>query len=247
MSREQPTINKEKEPTLENIKEYFQNEAEACSKKNREHLIDPLLHLKLAERWREINGYKKHESGGKKEKLVPGLMDKLEKRDYEPCLCYIEEILGNGGAEQETSTYDLINHKEYDSQTFKNREKDINQSEYQQRKNYLRKLADSLTGDLYKKRKSELNENLSPQNILSVLERVANRFEGKTSQLNKEFKQGDYRKVLEVLDRKIYQQSLRSKRNSEQKLKKKTQDERLCELHKQRRYFLNLKNKSNRL
>ncbi len=246
MNKEKPIIDKEKELTLENVKEYFENEAKAYSEKSREKITDSLLHFKLIERWKEVNGYEKCETikGKEKKEKIPGLLDKFEQGDYEPCSCYIEEILGGGGAEQETNSYDLINHKEYGSHTFKNREDDIKSPEYQQQKDRLRKLADFLAGELHKKRKAELNENLSPNEILNVLEHIANQSGKNLEDVSRELEKGNYKKILEYLDRQIYQQLLIRKNDTEKKPRKKLRDERMFELRRKRRYFLNLKIKN---
>ncbi len=247
MNKEQPLMTREKELTPENVRKYFKNEAEAYSEKSRKHVTDSLLRFKLTERWKQISGYERYEPKKRKQKKedVPGLMDKFEKGDYEPCLHYVEEILGGKGAEQETNTYDLINHKEYDSHTFGKREEDINSPGYQQKKEHLRNLADFLAGELYKKRKSELNKNLSPEEVLNTLEHLANQSGENIDKLTKELEKGDYKKILECLDRQIHQQFLIKKNNPEQESGKKIWQEKIFELRKKRRHFLNLKTKNN--
>lgn len=241
MNREEPsTIEKEKEPTLEDVREYFKNEKDHYL--NRARLIDRTLRLKAAGRLKEIAGYEKYEHEGDKEaKKIPGLLEKFEEGEYEGCLYYIEKVLGGGSAEQGgTNTLDLVNHKEYGTHSPADRDKDMETPEYQGRKNYLRKLADVLPDEIYEKRKTELDENLSQQEKLEVLEHIVNRTGKDMSQIKKEFEQGNYREIFEFLDERIYKGILKKLGPEEDKGSIETHREELFTLRRYRRYFLNL-------
>lgn len=253
MSREQsPTIEQEKELTLEDIKEYFKKEEEIYSEEGRKKIKDSVLRLKLAERWKEIAGYEKVED--KKTIRVEGLLGRLEEdkeRAYEGCLVYIEETLGSkdsalvGGK----NILDLINYEEYGPGINRKRSKDIETKEYQGRKKYLRKLADVLTGEIYNKREAELNIPLSEKESRTLAGRVADVAEITLSEAGQEFQKGERRKILELIDRRIYQQCLKEL-SEENKHKKeigvkesmKSHREELFNLRRYRRYFLKKRN-----
>jgi len=239
---------KEKEITLEDVEEYFEKEKDFYSEKGRKKIKDSVLKLKLAERWRKIAGYEKEEN--KKTIRIEGLLDRLEKnkeRAYEGCLAYIEEILGSkdsvlvGGK----NMLDLINYEEYGPEISRERSKDIESKDYQSRKNYLRKLADILTGEVYKKREFQLNKPLLEKDLINLAGHVADVAQITLLEAEQEFKKGKCRRVLEFLDKRIYQQCLKKlseegKRKKEAGIKAsmKAHREELFRLRRYRRYFL---------
>lgn len=240
MSKEQPSrIEREKESTLEDVGEYFENEKDHYL--NRARLIDRVLHLRAAERLRRITGHEKIQQDmrgeEKSRERMPGLLENFGKEKYEDCLAYIEEILGDGGAEQGgTNTLDLINHKEYGTHSPVDRNKDMESQEYQREKNYLRKLTDVLTGEIYKERKTELDEPLSLQEIENkVLVCITAKTGKNLLQVEEGLGGGNFREIFESLDGKIHNAQKKLEKTSE-----KADEEKLFSLRRYRRYFLNL-------
>ncbi len=234
----------EKEPVLEELKKYLEEEREAYSSKNRKRYIDGTLRFAAIERWKKVAGYEDREGN-----RIPGLIEKLAGKDKEKAceegLSYIEEVLGGGSAESGTqSLLDLINRKEYNYNIPRqDRNKNIESPEYRNRKIELRKLADALAGEIYKKRSSELNEYpraLEQENLLS---HVATKTSKSFSQVENELKKGDFRDIFELIDEKIYKnhRDLKSCDKKEDKDKVKTCQENLFKLRRHRRFFLNLK------
>lgn len=212
MNREQPpTIEREKEPTLEDVKEYFKNEKKACSEEGRKGINDRMLRIEMAKRLKKIEGHKEYKKVKGKEvtEEIPGLIDKIETGNYEGCLYYIEEILGGDGKEQAKNGFDLINHKEYGPDISGDRNKDIESKKYQAKKNYLRELADVLTGEIYPKRESELNKSLTVKEKLELFNHAANQTGKSLFQIEKAAEKGDCRSILEFLDERIYKRCLR--------------------------------------
>ena len=205
MNKEQPPIvDKEKEPTLEDIKEHFEGDAEIYESLT-EKFTDASLKDRVGDRLKILIGHR-----DKKDKRVPGLIEKFGNKNYEDCLKYIEEVLGSGSAEVgNTDIFDLVNYKEYGPHIYGDRNKDIQSKEYQEKKNQLRKLADALTGEIYKDRKIELDEILSEREQKEVAGHITDRIEKDSPLMIVEFKKDDYKKILDFLDKIIHQDHLK--------------------------------------
>ena len=240
---------KEKEITLEDVKRYFEEEKEFYKSvvTGEKHSLDIGLREWAGQRYKELVGFK-----DEKGREIPGIIKKLEDKNYEECLVYLEIILSGGSAAQgNTNTLDLINHREYGPDFPKERKKDIESKEYQERKNYLRELADVLTSEVYG---SELEEKplMKSNEILNILELVARRTSKELPQLQKELRAGNYKEILEFLDNRISKKCLQElhRLNLEQrsgekdkilvKREIKSHQEKLFKWRRCRRFFLNL-------
>lgn len=242
MNQEQPPkVEKKEELTLESVREYFEDEKNKIySEEGRKKIKESTLKLKLAERWKEIAGYEKVE--GEKKKKIPGLLEKFERKDYEDCLEYIEKVLsmeksilcGN------THILDLVNHKEYGEGVPGDRNIDIETEGHQKEKNRLRKFADVLTGEIYKKKKKELlNKALSGEELDEIFYHIESETGTKKNlpQIKDEYKRRENcRELLEVSDEQTYRAGLGLERLEKEKASREKIKEKKEELFKWRRY-----------
>jgi len=235
----------EEEPNMGDIERYFKEENEAYSSENRKKYTDNALRLKLIERWKKIAGYE-----NEKGKKVPGIIEKLQGQDkhkyYEESLTYIEKLVGNPIEHGNQSSLDLINHREYGYNIpEQNRDNDIEEAEYQNRKIKLRKLADFLAEEVYKKRADEFNKPLSISEQENILSHVAVVSREGLIQAENKLKKHDLKDVFKWLDKKIYksQHEIEScnKKTDKQRIKNCQED--LFRLRRFRHFFLELKKK----
>lgn len=199
MNKEQaPIVEKEKEITLEDVKEYFQGEFNFYSeeyKKARRSQSVKLEELYLDQQ-REVL------------KAIQDLREeKLKRENYERGLVYIEKILGlpSVGVEGRQNRFNLINHKVYGTDRLESEreDRDCAKKEYNQRKNYLRRLAVILSTEFYKDRK------LKPVSMDEVFrerffENIAVHFGKDIEAIRKEvIGKKNYEEVFEYIDEKI--------------------------------------------
>lgn len=226
MNQEQPpTV--EKESTLEDVKEYFDQELD--------------FHENLIHKTKDI-GLKKGVSDRRK-RLID-YIEKFKNKDYEECLAYMEEILGGGSAAMgNTHMLDLVSRKEYGPDIHRDRNEDIESKEYQEKKNQLRKFTDILAGEVHKEELEE-KPSLKTRELLGVFERI-------TDRARKDLLHGEgdrekaLREVLEFLDNKVYDELSQIKRAKKKEEEQEIQphQEELLKWRRYRRYFLNLQEK----
>ncbi len=231
MNQEQSPI-VEKEITPEDIKEYFDQELD--------------FHEDLIHKTKDIG--LKDGVGDRRERLID-YIEKFENKDYKECLAYIEEVLGAGSAASgNTYLVDLVNHRRYGLDIHRDRDKDIEEKEYQAKKNQLRKFADILAGDAHKEELEE-KPSLKTRELLGVLESIASRTDQTLSQVEKEIGGDDrekaLRETLEYLDDKVYGELSQIERAEKKDIEQKIQlhQEKLLKWRRYRRFFLNLQEK----
>lgn len=204
MNKEQlPTLEKkEKELTLEDVREYFQAELDFYSKEYKKTEKNIRLEEVYLNQEREI---------------MEAIKDLgTEKRKYEKGLIYIEKTLGLPAidAEGHQTRFNRVNHEAYGTnrEESEKEERDLNKKEYKQQKNYLRRLAEILSEafykDIYKGKYEKEIKKVSTKEIVEIFNHIQSTYgDARLDEIKQKINQeADFEDILSFIDFRIYRE-----------------------------------------